>query len=170
MNIGIEELKELKGALDDALAVSQCAEDSSKDHIKRSLSIVNGNLAMVQLTLAHMLQRMEKSETQAESETAKKAEIIFANELTADFTQTRAWNKIAREDPRIVKEEADFEAVIEGLPKQNEIWDAGMNLICAYTDAAILYGIHIAHVMRDVAKNPAELSEYVLTLKPEAAP
>lgn len=169
MNIGIEELKELKNALDDALAVSQCAEDSSKDHIKRSLSIVNGNLAMVQLTLAHMIRRLETSKTKAESETAEKDEIALVNEITADFTQTRTWSRIARENPRIVKEEATFEAVIEGLPKQDEIWDAGMALVCAYTDAAILYGIRIAHAMRDVAKSPAELSEYILTLKPEDA-
>jgi|GEM_PF-5403549 len=57
MSVNVEELQEMKDAIDDALAISQCAEDAARDHVKRSLSIVNGNLVRVQLTLAHMIER-----------------------------------------------------------------------------------------------------------------
>lgn len=56
MMINVEELEELKDFLDDALAISQCAEDAAEEHIKRSLSIANGYLVTVQMALVHMIE------------------------------------------------------------------------------------------------------------------
>ena len=47
-----EEITELLDALQTALSVSQCAEDSTaEEHIKHALSFVNGTLCTVKLTL-----------------------------------------------------------------------------------------------------------------------
>lgn len=92
------------------------------------------------------------------------------NEIVCGVMDTEMWGKIATEDPRIKAAEAEVSTMLtrycHALPKQQrgEIENAICEVGSAYTDAAFLYGMHIAQALQSAAANPSEYSAYVLDL------
>lgn len=92
------------------------------------------------------------------------------NEIVCGVMDTPMWGKIATEDPRIKAAQAEVSTMLARycptLPKQQrgKIEDAICEVGSAYTDAAFLYGMHIAQALQAAAANPSEYSAYVLSL------
>lgn len=92
------------------------------------------------------------------------------NEIVCGVMDTEMWGKIATEDPRIKAAETEVSTMLSrycpALPKQQrgKIEDAICEVGSAYTDAAFLYGMHIAKVLQAATANPFEYSAYVLDL------
>ena len=92
------------------------------------------------------------------------------NEIVCGVMDTEMWGKIATEDPRIKAAEAEAKTLLtqycSSLPKRQrgEIEDAICEVGSAYTEAAFLYGVHIAQALHAVAANPSKYSAYVLSL------
>ena len=94
--------------------------------------------------------------------------LVLMDYIMNSITQTGEWDKIQINDPQISAADARWHGAMEQakgvLPKglYDELLDAHVVEIAATGDAGILYGIHVADVIRDVASRPADLSRYVL--------
>lgn len=96
--------------------------------------------------------------------------MAIINEIVCGVMDTEMWGKIATEDPRIKAAETEARTLLtrycSSLPKRQrgEIEDAICEVGSAYTDAAFLYGMHIAQTLQAAASNPSKYSAYVLSL------
>lgn len=96
--------------------------------------------------------------------------MAIINEIVCGVMDTEMWGKIAAEDPRIKAAEAEVSTMLARycptLPERQrgKIEDAICEVGSAYTDAAFLYGMHIAQALQAATANPSEYSAYVLSL------
>ena len=82
--------------------------------------------------------------------------------------QSDEWQNILAHDPSIVAAAARWSAVLtqvkDFLPKRlyMELDSAHTDEVTDTSEAGILFGIHVADAIRDVASRPADLSRYAL--------
>lgn len=94
--------------------------------------------------------------------------LALMDHIMNGITQAGEWDEIQTNDPMISNADARWHGAMEQakgvLPKElyDELLYAHVAEIAATGDAGILYGIHVADVIRDVASSPADLSRYVL--------
>ena len=94
--------------------------------------------------------------------------LALVDDILSMVTQADEWEEIQLNDPRITAACVRWEAVLERtkalLPWElyAELSDARAGEIAAVGDAGILFGIHVADAIRDVASRPADLSRHVL--------
>lgn len=94
--------------------------------------------------------------------------LALMNDIMGVVTQSDEWQEIQLRDPTIIAAEARFSAVMEQakavIPGElySELSDAHTAAILAIGDVGVLFGIHVADVIRDVAARPADLSRYAL--------
>ena len=92
----------------------------------------------------------------------------LAYELIDVLMQTKDWENIRRNDPRIQAGKARLQAAIVGISDEvadsllDELKDAVMDLQEASSDAATLYGIRVAGVIQNVIDNPMLFSQLFL--------
>ena len=89
-------------------------------------------------------------------------ELATVNDIVEAVVTSKGWNDIQQNDPQINAAERAFEATIEGSANEGAVYDAAMELVGAYVDAAILYGIHVANAIRSVSADPMALSRYIM--------
>lgn len=88
--------------------------------------------------------------------------------IMGGISQLPEWAEIQLHDPMIVAADARWKAAIEEakalLPRElyDELSDASFDEIVAHSSAGILFGIHVADAIRDVASRPADLSRHIL--------
>ena len=90
------------------------------------------------------------------------------NKIMGAVTQSEEWQEIQMRDPAIAAADARFSAAMEQakavIPRElySELSDAHTAALLATGDAGVLFGVHVADVIRDVAAGSADLSRYVL--------
>lgn len=103
-----------------------------------------------------------------------KEELSLVADIMAGIINSDEWNDIQLHDPDIKAAEERRERVLESakayLPREVyvELSDAQSGEVAAYIAPAIMYGIHVAEVIREVSANPTELSRYYLERRGEA--
>lgn len=97
----------------------------------------------------------------------KNVELVY--ELMGAITQTTEWNHIMSTDPCITQAEEEFErnlCKLKALGCHSDLIDALDDSMRdandSAVDAAILYGIHVAFALLDVAGRIPDCSRYVL--------
>ena len=94
--------------------------------------------------------------------------LALMDEIMGVITQSDEWQEIQMYDPRITAASDRFDAALERvkdlIPKDTyaELSDAYSTGLSAIGDAGVLFGVHVANVIRDVAARPANLSRYFL--------
>ena len=94
--------------------------------------------------------------------------LALMDDIMQMITQADEWEEIQRNDPRITDAVNCWKAVLERvenlLPRElyAELLDANAGEVAAIGDVGILFGIHVADAIRDVASRPADLSMRVL--------
>lgn len=94
--------------------------------------------------------------------------LALMNDIMGSITQADEWEEIQLHDPKIAAASGRWEAAMEQakalIPGElyDELYDSHESKASAIGDAGILFGIHVADVIRGVASKPAELSRYVL--------
>ena len=94
--------------------------------------------------------------------------LALMDRIMGGITQSDEWNEIQISDPQISNADARWHGAMEQVRDlipdglYDELCDAHVTEISAIGDAGILYGIHVADVIRDVASRPVDLSKYVL--------
>lgn len=82
------------------------------------------------------------------------------------IVQSDEWQKIQLNDPRITAANDRLEAALEQaralIDLYAELSDAHSAVISALGDSGILFGIHVADAIRDVASRPADLSRRIM--------
>ena len=84
-----------------------------------------------------------------------KKDSAIIDAIMAAITQADTWVDILTNDPGIVRAEKRFDKALEAAkpylprPIYMELSDAYGNGISAYGDAGILYGMHVAMVLRE---------------------
>lgn len=97
-----------------------------------------------------------------------KEELSLMADIMAGIISSDEWNDIQLHDPDIKAAENRRKRVLESakayLPREVyvELSDAQGGEVAAYIVPAIMYGIHVAEVIREVSANPTELSRYYL--------
>ena len=92
-------------------------------------------------------------------------DLALMDKIMNVFAQKGEWQEIQMNDPRITAAYTRFDAALERIEAEDlheELYDAYMAGVSAAGDAGILFGIHVAEIIRDVAARPADLSRYVL--------
>lgn len=95
-------------------------------------------------------------------------DLPLMDQLMHSITINEEWERRQSTDPGISVAEDRWEIALERvkpmLPTDlyMELADAHTCDVAATSDASILYGIHVADTIRDIAARPAELSRYVL--------
>lgn len=98
----------------------------------------------------------------------KNKNLALMDDIMGGITQSDEWNEILLHDPAIVAADNRWEAAIEQakalIPDELyvELHDSHEAKASASGDVGILFGIHVADVIRDVVSRPADLSRYVL--------
>lgn len=93
--------------------------------------------------------------------------VRLMDELMGALTQSDWWMKERDQNPEIQAAENRLSEALEAIngavaPDMiGRIEDAAYSYTTAVEYAAILYGIHIADAIRDVAARPADLSRYI---------
>ena len=94
--------------------------------------------------------------------------LAMMDEIVGTISQSREWNDVQMTSPAVV---AAASRMNEALERAREFLPEAIfdELDCAHCaalgtigEAAILYGIHVADVIRNVAANPTDLSRYML--------
>lgn len=94
--------------------------------------------------------------------------LALMDDIMDMVTQADEWAEIQTHDPRITDAGNCWDTVMERtkalLPRElyDELSDAHSSVIAAIGDVGILFGIHVAEAIRDVAARPADLSRYIL--------
>ena len=94
--------------------------------------------------------------------------ISIMDDLMQVIIQTEEWETIQATDPAIRKADKEITTLLceakSHVPKALylKLEDAVYNYSNAVSDAAILYGIHVADAIRDVSARPQDLSRHVL--------
>lgn len=93
--------------------------------------------------------------------------LALMDSIMGGITQADEWDKIQMYDPEITAASDRWEAAMEQakalIPRElyNELYDAHEAGTSAIGDVGILYGIHVADVIREVASSPADLSRHI---------
>lgn len=101
----------------------------------------------------------------------KKADLALMNEIMDGIVQTDEWTKLQIIDPGVQAAANQWRQAMESakahLPRAVyiELSDAHACEVGAIGDAAILYGIHVANTIRDIAARPSDLSKYILSIR-----
>lgn len=83
------------------------------------------------------------------------------------ITDSEEWLEIQMHDPMAVDAANRFNAALEQakdlLPREiyNKLSDVYMSGVVAAGNSGILFGLHVADVIRDVASRPADLSRHI---------
>ena len=94
--------------------------------------------------------------------------LALADEIMNSITQLPEWDEIQVHDPRIAVSVNRFRAALRQvkalIPEElyMELSDAHSDEVTYIGDAGILFGLHVADAIRDVASRPADLSRYIL--------
>ena len=90
----------------------------------------------------------------------------LAYEIIDVIMQTHEWEKIRQNDVRVQTAKKQYEAALQKLDMPKAILDelnsAVLTLEESSADAAILYGIRVAGVVREVLDNPLVFSQMFL--------
>lgn len=93
--------------------------------------------------------------------------VALVDEIMGVITQAAEWQEIQMHDPIITAATNRWNAALEQakalLPEKlyTELSNAETDEVSAIGDAGILFGIHVADVIRDVASRPADLSRHI---------
>lgn len=103
---------------------------------------------------------------------SQKAHMTVSLELVDDIMDSLTVNKfgenVQMSDPMIQTESKKLDALLDNLEGSlskaycENIRDKVVDLVNAYSAAAILYGIRVAEAIQDVTANPGTLSQYVM--------
>lgn len=94
--------------------------------------------------------------------------LVLMDKIMGGIVKAGEWDEIQLNDPSIIAADARWDAALEQTKNliseelYAELYDAYTAGTSAFGDVSILYGIHVADVIRDVASRPADLSQYVL--------
>lgn len=94
--------------------------------------------------------------------------LALMDEIMGVITQADEWQEIQMQDPIIADArncwKTAFKRAKAFLPEEiyMELEDAKASEVSAIGGAGILFGIHVADAIRDMASRPADLSRYVL--------
>lgn len=94
--------------------------------------------------------------------------LTLMDDIMGGITQADEWNNIQTSDPMITAASDRWSVALEQaetlLPKElyKELCDAHTDGLSAIGDAGILFGIHVADVIRDVSSRPADLSRHIM--------
>ncbi|MCI9192010.1 MAG: hypothetical protein HFE92_01255 [Acutalibacter muris] len=84
------------------------------------------------------------------------------------ISQTKVWAKIQLTDPKIKEAQEAFEICLNKLKGteqeslMEELYDAVLNLNCAFEYPTILYGIRVAYALQTVSADSAALSQHIM--------
>ena len=93
--------------------------------------------------------------------------LALMDRIMGEITQADEWNEIQMTDPQITDADTRWHGAMEQvkdlIPEglYDELFDTHLEEIAATGSAGILFGIHVAEVIRDVAARPIDLSRYV---------
>lgn len=97
--------------------------------------------------------------------------VKLMDELMNSIIQTDDWNEIQLNDPGILEKSERLNRLLDQIrdaapPELADLIaaleDATLDAACSHITPAILYGIHVADAIRDVAARPCDLSRYVM--------
>ena len=92
--------------------------------------------------------------------------VKLMDEMMDSIAQSEEWNRIQLTDPMVQDATQQPEACIDriGLSEDdaNELFAAASDYAYSTGLSAILYGIHVADAIRDVAARPVDLSRYIM--------
>lgn len=97
-----------------------------------------------------------------------KKNLALMDDIMDAVTQLDEWMETQQNDPRITTANNRWCTVIEQvkalLPRglYDELCEAHSSEVAATGDVGILFGIHVADAIRDVASRPTDLSRYIL--------
>ena len=100
-----------------------------------------------------------------------KAELEMAAEIVDGILQTDAWGHVERTDPCVKHAEDNWDKMLQRIEKvvPREVYvdlsDAHTGVVAAHADIGILYGLHVATVMREAVANPVALTRHWLKLQ-----
>ncbi len=97
--------------------------------------------------------------------------VRMVDELMNSIIQTDDWDEIQLNDPWILEQNSKLDTALDRLKDAAppeladliaDLEDATLDAAYSYITPAILYGIHVADAIRDVAARPCDLSRYVM--------
>lgn len=92
-----------------------------------------------------------------------KAEYLeIVDSLMTAIDQTEASVKAERKNPWLNGNMEKIEALIAGLPDQEEIQEAVYDLANAYTYHYTLFGIQVAQAIQAVSRDPGKLAKHIM--------
>ena len=108
-----------------------------------------------------------------------KENMEIVDDIMNAVTQNESWVKIQQTDPMVKEAEDKLDACLDKLKGVvaddliEELWDAALNLSCAYDYPSILYGVRVAQALHATAQDPVTLSRHIMerkaAIKKEAA-
>ena len=96
-----------------------------------------------------------------------KKNLALMDDIMDAVTQLDEWMETQQKDPRITYADNRWCTAIEQamalLPRElyDELCEAHSSEVAATGDAGILFGIHVADAIRDVASRPMDLSRHI---------
>lgn len=97
-----------------------------------------------------------------------KEDLELMYELMNGITQTDTWTKIQHTDPMVKEAMSAFDASLDKLKGTaqedliDELYEAAIDLACAFDYPAILYGMRVAQTIQNVTANPIALSQHLM--------
>ena len=97
----------------------------------------------------------------------EKTDFALMDDIMQGVSGSSEWNQIQLNDPDISEKQTQLDGIMQQvkgyLPRDlyATLSEAQTAAATAYIEPAILYGIRVANVVRDVAAHPVEFSEYV---------
>lgn len=94
--------------------------------------------------------------------------VKMMDDLMNAIIQTDMWMTEQKQNPQVLKADQQLNAELQGIrgmvPDEvyHRIVDATHEYAAAFEHAAILYGIHVADAIHDVAGRPSDLSRHIL--------
>jgi len=95
-------------------------------------------------------------------------DLTIMDDLFGAIVSTDAWDKEQRQNPEIIaawKEmEGELDCIRGFVPDKtiNRLYDAVNTCYTASFTAAILYGMRVSNIIRDVFARPSDLSQFIL--------
>lgn len=100
------------------------------------------------------------------------ANVRLMDELMQAVAQTEEWESIQGSNPEIKQADRELFGLLKGAVSGEqyiEIESAILGYANAVSTAAMLYGMHVVDVIRDVSARPCDLSRHVLERTGRAA-
>lgn len=103
-----------------------------------------------------------------------KRALSMMDRIMDGIEQTEEWTELQLHDPGIKAADRRFNRALEAVEKYiprkvyMELSDAHCEVVAAYCDAAILYGMRVAAVIQAAAANPSEMTRFWLERAKEA--